>query len=166
MPLSDKMRYEQKIAEAKNVAQIFTIVKELVTEYLGIEQAGLLVGMSDLGMLRQGFVGAFYSPDANTIIINKRPLAKMLSQTPDQYNNYLFHVVLHEYVHSLGLYDEAQTRQLVEQMTVHYFGESHPITQLTWNIGRELKHYTDEMPKDINIEFVEGIDRKNTDYIN
>lgn len=160
------MSYEKRIAEARSIAKMFAIAKDMVSEYLGAEQYGLLVGISDLGMQRNGFVGAYYSPDANTIIINKRPLAKILRQNPAHFNNYLFHVMLHEYVHSLGLYDEAQTRQVVGEMTAHYFGEEHAITQLTWDIGKHFTHYTDEPPADLSIEFVDGIDRKNTDYIN
>ena len=159
------MSYEKRIAEAKSIGEMFSIVKEMVGEFLKVEQAGLLVGLSDLGMHGSSFVGAFYSPDANTIIINKRPLAKVLRQNPRNFNNYLFHVMLHEYVHSLGLYNEEQTRQLVEEMATHHFGQSHPITQMTWNVGKFIDATGTELPKDTGIEFVEGIDRKNTDYI-
>jgi hypothetical protein len=44
--------------------------------------------------------------------------------------------------------------------------ESRSISELTWNIGKQLKNHGDEPSADLSIEFVEGIDRKNTDYIN
>ncbi|MBS3101505.1 hypothetical protein J4204_05200 [Candidatus Woesearchaeota archaeon] len=72
------MDYEKGIKNAKTIADIFEIVKEMVKGYLGQEQAGLMVGVSDLGSFAQGFVGAFYSLEANTIIINKKPLARIL----------------------------------------------------------------------------------------
>ena len=165
------MEHEKELKKAKTFADIFEIVKEIVREYIGAEQAGLIVGVTDLGIHNQGFIGAFYSLDANMIIINKKPLARILQTNPSLYNYYLFHVMLHEYVHSIGSYDEAQTRQLVHEISEHYFGNNHVVTQLASNIEKFLPHLTYPVqgfqpPQDINIEFVKGIDRKNTNYIN
>ena len=165
------MDYEQEIKKAKTFADIFEAVKEIVREFLGTDQAGLLVGVTDLGAHSQGFIGAFYSLDANMIIINKRPLARILQTNPSIYNYYLFHVMLHEYVHSIGSYDEAQTRQLVHEISMHNFGQGHIITELASNIEKFMPNLTYPAhgfvpPQDINIEFVKGIDKKNTNYIN
>lgn len=165
------MDYEKGIKNAKTIADIFEIVKEMVREYLDLEQAGLMVGVTDLGAHSQGFVGAFYSLDANMIIINKKPLARILQTNPPLYNYYLFHIMLHEYIHSIGSFDEEQTRQLVHEMSQHYFGEKHVATELATNIAKFMPNLTYpgagfEPPADANIEFVKGIDRKNTNYIN
>ena len=165
------MNYEKELKKAKTFADIFEIVKEVVREFLGTEQAGLLVGVTDLGAHCQGFIGAFYSLNANMIIINKKPLARILQTNPSIYNYYLFHVMLHEYIHSIGSYDEAQTRQIVHEINEHYFGSAHVVTQLASNIERFMPNLTYPVkgfqpPQDINIEFVKGIDRKNTNYIN
>ena len=165
------MNYEKELEKAKTFADIFEIAKGIVREFIGAEQAGLLVGVTDLGAHSQGFIGAFYSLNANMIIINKKPLARILQTSPSIYNYYLFHVMLHEYIHSVGSYDEAQTRQLVHEISQHYFGEEHVVTQLASNIEKfmpnlayPIKEYAP--PQDIDIEFVKGIDRKNTNYIN
>ena len=164
------MDYDSKIKKARNFPDIFEIVKEIVYEHLGAEQAGLMVGVTDLGSYQNGFIGAFYSLNSNSIIINKRPLARILQTNPSIYNYYLFHVVLHEYIHSIGSYDEAQTRQLVLEMSGHYFGNSHILTQFASDIGKFMPNLTYPEgfiePSDINIEFVKGIDRKNINYIN
>ena len=165
------MEHEKELKKAKTFADIFEIVKEIVREYIGAEQAGLIVGITDLGIHNKGFIGAFYSLDANMIIINKKPLARILQTNPSLYNYYLFHVMLHEYIHSIGSYDEAQTRQLVHEISEHYFGNNHIVTQLALNIGRFMPHLIYPVqgfqpPQDINIEFVKGIDKKNTNYIN
>lgn len=165
------MDYEKELIKAKSFADIFEIVKEVVREFLGAEQAGLMVGITDLGTYGQGFVGAFYSLNANMIIINKRPLARILQTNPRLYNYYLFHVMLHEYVHSIGSYNEGQTKQLVHEISRHYFGTSHLVTQLASNIQQFMPDLTYpglefEPPEDLNIEFAEGVDRKNTNYIN
>jgi len=165
------MDYEKGIKSARTIADIFEVVKEMIREYLGAEQAGLMVGITDLGTHSHGFIGAFYSMDANMIIINKKPLARILQTNPPIYNHYLFHIMLHEYIHSIGSFDEAQTRQLVYEMSQHYFGEKHIVTQLATNIAKFMPSLTYpntgfQPPKDINIDFVTGIDRKNTNYIN
>ena len=165
------MEHEKELKKAKTFADIFEIVKEIVREYIGAEQAGLIVGITDLGIHNKGFIGAFYSLDANMIIINKKPLARILQTNPSLYNYYLFHVMLHEYIHSIGSYDEAQTRQLVHEISEHYFGNNHIVTQLALNIGRFMPHLIYPVqgfqpPQDINIEFAKGIDRKNINYIN
>ena len=165
------MEFEKKLKKAKTFADIFEIVKEMVREFLGAEQAGLLVGVTDLGAHGQGFIGAFYSLNANMIIINRKPLARILQTNPSLYNYYLFHVMLHEYIHSIGSYDEAQTRQLVHEVSQHYFGEKHIVTQLASNIEKFIPNLAYPVqgfqpPQDINIEFVRGIDKKNTNYIN
>ena len=164
------MSYEDRIKKAKTIADIFHIVKAIVSEYLGAEQAGLLVGLTDLGSYRQAFIGAFYSFGSNMIIINKRPLSRILQTNPSLYNYYLFHVLLHEYVHSLGSYDESQTRLLVHEISNHYFGPNHVITQLASDIGKfvpDLVHpdANFQPPEDISVDFIIGIDRSNTGYI-
>ena len=165
------MNYEKELEKAKSFADIFEIAKGMVREYIGSEQAGLMVGISDLGMHSKGFIGAFYSLDANMIVINKKPLARILQTNPAIYNYYLFHVMLHEYIHSIGSYDEAMTKHLVHEISEHYFGKEHIVTQLASNIEKFIPNLTYPMkgfqpPQDINIEFVKGIDRKNTNYIN
>ena len=166
------MNHETEVKKAKTISDIFEIVKEIVREYIGTEQAGLMVGVSDLGAHSQGFIGAFYSLNSNMIIINKKPLARILQTNPSLYNYYLFHVMLHEYIHSIGSNDEQQTRQLVYEMSHHYFGNNHLVTQLSHNIEKFMPNlaYPNingfQEPEDINIEFVKGIDRKNINYIN
>ena len=165
------MDYEKELKKAKTFADIFEIVKEITRQHLGIEQAGLMVGISDLGAFDRGFIGAFYSLNSNMIIINKRPLARILQTNPSLYNYYIFHVMLHEYIHSIGSYDEAMTRHLVYEISERYFGANHLVAQLASNIERFMPNlaypiHGFQPPQDINIEFVKGIDRKNTNYIN
>jgi hypothetical protein len=165
------MNHQKAIENSKTIADIFGIVKEMVREYLGIEQAGLMVGLTDLGAHDKGFIGAFYSFDSNMIIINKKPLARILQTNPSLYNYYLFHIILHEYIHAIGSFDEAQTRQLVYEMSQHYFGDNHTVTQLATKIEKFMPNLTYpnagfQPPTDINIDFIMGIDRKNTNYIN
>ena len=155
--------------KANNFADIFQLVKKIVQDFVGKDQAGLLVGLSDLGIYDNSFLGAFYSLDANTIVINKRPLDTIKKTDPNLYNPYLFHVLLHEYLHSLGIFDEKQVRVLVYEITKKYFGDNHLATQLALDLERFLPNLTlggvVEEPQDMSIEFISGIDKDNTNYI-
>ncbi len=164
------MDYEQELRKAKTISDIFDIVKGIVMKHLGLEQAGLMVGVTDLGGFKNGFIGAFYSLEANTIIINRMPLKSILQTNPALYNYYLFHVILHEYIHSIGSYDEAQTRLLVHEISEHHFGPSHIVTQLSTNLQALIPNLIHDdqgfrPQQDASIEFVKGIDRKNINYI-
>jgi hypothetical protein len=145
--------------KAASLAGIFALVKKLVRKRLGLDQAGILVGLQDLGMSRQGYIGAFYNLATNMIIINRSALATV---SQDNVNYYLFHVLLHEYIHAIGSYDESETRAIVEQLTVEMFGQGHVITELAR--GKTFGMFDIE-PLDISVDFVMGIDRENTDYI-
>lgn len=163
------MDYKKSLEKAKNFADIFNLVKNAVKNCLGTDQAGLLLGLSDLGAYGNAYLGAFYSFDANTIVINKRPLNKIKNASPNLYNPYLFHVLLHEYIHSLGILEEGQVRQIVYEITQKHFGKNHVATQMAFDLEKFIPNITFEdnfePPEDLSIEFVSGIDRDNTDYI-
>lgn len=163
------MNYKNSLDKAKGFADIFELVKKAVKDYLNADQAGLLLGLSDLGAYGNAFLGAFYSFDANTIVINKRPLSKIKQKDPHLYNPYIFHVVLHEYIHSLGITDENEVRSLAYEISQKFFGKNHLTTQIALNLEKFLPNLTFgsdfEPPEDMSIEFVSGIDKSNTDYI-
>jgi predicted Zn-dependent protease with MMP-like domain len=163
------MDYKHSLQKAKDFADIFHLVKNIVRNYLNTDQAGLLLGLSDLGAYGQSYLGAFYSFDANTIVINKRPLTKIKETNPNLYNPYIFHVLLHEYIHSLGVVEEDQVRNFVYEITEKYFGKNHLATQIAFDLEKFLPNLTFgdnfEPPEDMSIEFISGIDRDNTDYI-
>lgn len=159
-----------QLQEAKSFGDIFGIVKKVVYDYCGREQVGLLLGVTDLGGQADRFIGAFYSMHGNMIILNNRPLKRIQQTNPSLYNAYIFHVLLHEYIHSLGIMDEQACRQLTEELSRKYCGENHPATELAENIQKFMPNLTYpagsfEMPKNQNIDFVTGIDRANTNYI-
>jgi hypothetical protein len=161
--------WKKSLKKAKSFGDIFCLVKKAVRNYLGADQAGILVGLSDLGFDEYSCLGAFYSLDANTIIINKGPLNSIKHTNPSLYNPYLFYILLHEYIHSLGILEEEHVRLLAYQISQKNFGECHLTTQMASDLERFIPNLTFtedfEPPEDINIEFLPGVDRDNTDYI-
>ena len=164
------MDYETKILNSKNIPDLFEVVKKVVKEFSGKDQAGLMLGLSNLGIGGKAFIGAYYSLEANMIVINKQPLKRIRETNPSIYRYYLFHVILHEYMHSIGVYDENEARQLVYNLTLNYFGSDHILTQFASNLEKFMPNLTYPnidfiQPSNINIEFVKGIDRNNINYI-
>jgi len=153
--------------KCKTIADIFELVKASAAKYLNMEQAGLMVGLADLGEQPDGFVGAFYSLNANAIILNNNILQNILSSNPTMYKPFVFYVLLHEYVHSLGFYDEMQTRQLTYEISMK-LGHTR-IVEFSTNIEKYFPNLIlseeIEPAEDVNIDFIPGIDRKNTNYI-
>jgi len=155
------MIINKRIFNAKSIPELFDIVKTLVKKTLGFEQAGLMVGVSDLGASPSGYIGAFYNLNANMIIINKIPLALIKKSEPKNYNYYLFHILMHEYLHAVGHMDEKETRDLTNKIITRYLGKNHISTSL-----EKFKIKLDYYPiQDVRVEFIERIDSKNMNYI-
>ncbi len=169
--------FSERLSKAEGLQDIFELAKEAVWKALKVEQAGLLVGLSELGLGQEMILGAYYSPDANTIVINKSVMNRVRQLHSSQlYNAYCFYIILHEYLHSCGFYDEHENRQIVAAIALEYFGKEHPVARLAstpeamlqlLQPGTLAKEYANSLqPGGLSdIEFVEGIDRGNTNYI-
>ncbi|MBI2574615.1 hypothetical protein HYV82_01905 [Candidatus Woesearchaeota archaeon] len=157
-----------RLRHARNIPEIFVLVKEAVQKLLGAEQAGLMLGLAELGIKSNGFVGAFYSPSSNIIVMNRTAMKRIRNSNSSIYNDYCFHILLHEYLHSIGFYDEAETRQLTYMVSRELFGEEHMATKLAIGYGDILGGtYANiqEEPRIGDIEFVTGLDRESANYI-
>lgn len=159
--------FKHRLRRCQTIGDTFELVKEVAFEHTGKDQAGLMVGLADLGTMPHGFIGAYYAPHANIIIINRRILERIKRNTPKLYKPYLFHILLHEYIHSLGVYNEPQTRQLTHKISKSIGHQT--ILELATDMGRFFPEIVyspiREPPQGLEIEFVPGIDRKNTSYI-
>ncbi len=172
------MKIAAKLHGAQSLQELFELAKDVVWRYLKVEQAGLMVGLAELGMSAGAVLGAYYSPDANTIVINKTVMSQV-SALDDRplYNSYCFYILLHEYLHSCGFYDENENRQIVAAIAAQELGPDHAVTKLATTNDAMLKlikagmlnnkRNASSIPAvaDGGIEFIDGIDRKNTNYI-
>jgi hypothetical protein len=159
------MEFERQLRKCKTIGDVFELVKEVAAKYTGKYQAGLMVGLSDMGSFPDGFIGALYSPYANMIVVNTAMLDRVRVSKPSSYEAYVFYILLHEYIHSLGVYDEIQTRMLTHDIAKDLGNQT--VVELSKDMGRYLHDLLPSSyePPGGNIEFVPGIDRKNTSYI-
>lgn len=167
-----KTPYDARLQGAKDIPEIFELVKQAVRSTTGKERSGLMLGLSDLGGGPDGFVGAFYPVATNIIVMNTMPLARIRQTDPSLYKPYVFHILLHEYIHTLGIMDEGVTRAKAKEVSERVFGPDHPATVLATDISRfmpNLVHpvYGWKPPGEPTLELVKGFDRSSTYlYIN
>lgn len=172
------MKIAAKLRNAQSLQEVFELVKEAVWKHLRADQAGLMLGLAELGISRQAVLGAYYSPDANTIVMNRTVMDSVRKLAdPLLYNSYCFYILLHEYLHSCGFYDENENRQVVAAIAAQEFGPDHAVTKLATTDDAMLslirqsalagREGNERIAADaaMGIEFVEGIDRRNTNYI-
>jgi len=161
--------YRSRLDEAKSLPDIFELVKSLVLKSMSKSRGGLMLGMANLGNNPQGYFGGFFTTGSNVIVLNKIPLQRIKETRPELYKPYVFHVLLHEYIHSLGYLDEADVKQKVYKITKEALGEEHLATQ----IAADAKVFIKDLaypgvswkPEDEGLELVAGFDRSSVSYI-
>jgi len=160
------MNFVNKLNDCSDFSCIFELVKTAVEITISRRRVGLILGLSDLPI----YIGAFHQMGSNFIVMNKKLLKKiMTSGNKRLINSYIFHVLLHEYIHSLGYIDERKTQELTYAISGAVLGENHPATliakhgigSILSNISR-LEYYE---PEGIgNIEIVEDFENDNLNY--
>lgn len=161
--------FHNRLENARTLADIFEVVKDAVWESVKKSRGGLMLGLADLGNHPRGFMGAFYPVGSNVIVMNKIPLHRIKETNPQLYKPYIFHVLLHEYMHSLGYLNESVVRQKVYEISRTVFGDGHLATILAADTTRFFQNlvYPDIAWRadDMRIELVEGFDRSSASYI-
>jgi len=161
-----------KLDECDNLADIFELVKQSVKRFLNQHRAGLMLGLANLGMRRGFFVGAFHPVGSNIIVVNRAPFEVALSTTDKKvFNAYCYHLLLHEYLHSLGYVSEERVRDLVHRICSSALGKDNPATVMA---ERGLAFYfpkvtyftrSTPIPRDLQIELIKGFDKSSVGYI-
>src|SRR4030066_483759 len=127
--MNSESGFDSRLQSAKDLPDIFELVKVAVRKSTGKERAGLMLGLANLGGGPQGFVGAFYPIATNIIVMNSLPLKRVKETDPALSQPYVFHILLHEYLHTLGIIDEAATRQKAYEISTMTLGRATPGTK-------------------------------------
>jgi hypothetical protein len=114
----------EEFGNAKNVKEIFEVVKDSVRLTINESRAGIDLGLIDLGNGHNQLLSAYYPVGSNIIVLNKTPLKRITEIRPDLMKPYVFVVLLHEYIHSLGYLDEDTARRLTFKITKDIFNGS------------------------------------------
>lgn len=166
--MNNARSYDAELAGAKDLPDIFEIVKAAVRRTTGLERAGLMLGMANLGGGADGLIGAFHPLTTNIIVMNSLPLKRIEETDPALYKPYVFHILLHEYLHTLGIIDEEAARRKTLEVSERTFGKDHPATLLAAGLSKFLPNlvypvYGWKPQGELRMELVKGFDRSATD---
>ena len=159
--------FSEKLERANDLADVFELVKSVVAKCTGRCRAGLMLGLANLGGGLDGFVGAYYPVATNIIVVNSLPLARISETEPELLRPYMFHILLHEYIHTLGIVNEAEARAMVARVSLEAFGADHPVTDFARNLAKYIPKlvypvYGWKPPDEYEVDLVTGFDRSST----
>ncbi len=157
----------------KLMPDIFERVKKDVEIVYGRHRAGLSLGLVEMGIYRGGFIGGMHFTPGTDIVMNKTPLKIILKEQPYEIVwAYTYHILLHEYIHSLGVLDEQQCRNITLRISEEIFKESnHPAIILakngisTYFPNLPLIYAPPDLKSEVQIEYIYNFDQESYDYI-
>jgi len=162
--------YHDRLIEIKDFNDAFELVKMAVNEKFKMHRAGL-------SLILQGLptsLGAYHVLGSNMIIINRRILDIIrINKSDNEYNSYLFMVLVHEYLHSFGIVDELQVRSMTYDLCKSLLGEDHLASIMAryqpWNVFPELNlHNNSNISSnsfDNRFEIIKDFDKTSQSYI-
>jgi hypothetical protein len=148
--------------------ETFEEVKDAVRKNEGKSRAGLMLGLQEIGATLEGFIGAYYPVASNIIVVNKTPLRRITDTDLGLLKPYAFHILLHEYIHSLGFLDENITRRKTYEISKKHYGKNHIATKLSTDIKQFFPNLVYPvygwLPPETTpvIELIKGFDFSNT----
>ena len=162
----------EQLDNSENFGDVFEIVKKSVKEQLGKERAGLMLVLADLPM----HLGAFHGVGTNSIVMNRVLLDRIVKggNSRIQVNSFVYSILLHEYLHSLGLTEETEVRSLVHDISSKTFGNDHPASKIAaagpWSMlprswSAEQADSIDIFQSRREMELVKDFDRSHSRYI-
>lgn len=131
-----------------------------------MRRAGLSLYLQDLNQ----YVLAYHIMGSNTIVINRAVLEAIysLNKGKEYVNSYIFVVLTHEYLHSLGIYDERLLRSLQYKICKEFFGEDHLTAKMIdkgiFEVFPELANVKITV-KSRKTEIIKDFDRSSITYI-
>lgn len=157
---------------SENFGDVFETVKKSVKECLGKERAGLMLVLADLPI----GLGAFHGVGTNSIVMNRTLLDRIVKggHSRVQVNSFVYSILLHEYLHSLGVIDEPEVRKLVREISLKTFGKDHPATRIaesspwamlpgSWSEEGHVAIESEQSRR--GMELVKDFDRSHSSYI-
>lgn len=166
MLTEEQMQFVEKIANLKDFDETFELVKAVVLQKFKLHRAGL----SLILQIMPSSLGAYHMLGSNAIVVNTYLLTtlKRIVKSTEEYNSYIFMVLSHEYLHSLGIVDENTVRQMTFELCKWMLGNDHTATKMAKNgpsaIYPELRSLMQsQFGKDFQV--VKNFDRSNQTYI-
>ncbi len=156
--------FDEQLENSRDYGDVFDVVKKAVKRSIGRERAGLMLYLGNLPLR----IGAFHGVGSNGIVVNRRLLNSISFETIAELNSYVFTLLLHEYLHSLGYMDERNVRGLVYEISRDAFGDDHPTARFARDPPLPRIPPSELQPRneEPELEIIRDFDRSNLSYIN
>ena len=119
------------LIEKNDFSGLFNLVRDIIEFKMNKKRSHILLGLIELGFNRGGFIGGLHLGGTNEIFLNKSALKVMEQESkPEYFKAYVFILLLHEYIHSVGVMNELRTRKFTRIIAQEIFGNDHPVTKL------------------------------------
>jgi hypothetical protein len=130
------------LSSAEGFDAIFEMVKAATEQKLKMHRAGLTLVLGDI----PNSVGAYHEMGSNAIVMNRNLLriVEKLSKSRSRRNSYVFMILLHEYLHTLGYTSDRQVRTLGREIADEYLGRRHLASEMA---VRPLDQFFPELEK-------------------
>ncbi|MFX0123014.1 MAG: hypothetical protein ACFFAE_05195 [Candidatus Hodarchaeota archaeon] len=126
-----EFREDYDSLDTEDYSGLFKLIIRIVRRFLDKSRPGIMLGLVEMGYDRGNFIGGFHRLGTNEVYLNKSALRVMRKETSeDLYKAYLFHLLLHEYVHTNNVVNETETRELTRNISIAIFGKHHPIGRI------------------------------------
>lgn len=166
VPTEQQSQFRERIASLKDFNEAFELVKSAVLQKFKMHRAGL----SLILQMMPSNLGAYHMLGSNAIVMNSYLLAavKKIAGSTEEYNSYMFMVLAHEYLHSLGIVDENTVRQMTFDLCKWMLGDDHVATKMAKEdpsaIYPQLRSLMQsQFSRDFHV--VRDFDRSNQTYI-
>jgi len=164
--------FATELDSSQNFGDVFEVVKKSVREQLNQERAGLMLVLADLPLE----LGAYHGMGSNQIVMNRSLLDRVVAagHSRSEINSFVYSILLHEYLHSLGVADEGEVRRMVYDISLKTFGPNHSATTIAsrgpWSLLRSpgyvntmIPHVYQPNPREA--ELISDFDRSDRAYI-
>ena len=161
----NQKNYRDKILKLADFNEAFELAKNAVEVKFKMHRAGLAWYLQ--GMPTN--LGAYHVLGSNLIIMNKSILNIVKNyKSKEEYNSYLFMILVHEYLHSFGIIDEGEVRKMTYALISPLLGEDHYATKMAryqpWNLFPELNLFRSDNFEQ-KFEIVKNFDKTTQYYI-
>lgn len=128
VPTEQQAQFRERVVGLKDFNEAFELVKSVVMKKFRMHRAGL----SLILQMMPSNLGAYHMLGSNAIVMNSYLLAavRKIAGSTEKYNSYLFMVLAHEYLHSLGIVDENTVRQMTFELCNWMLGDDHTATRM------------------------------------
>jgi len=128
VPTEQQLQFRERIANLKDFNGAFELVKSAILQKFRMHRAGL----SLILQMMPSNLGAYHMLGSNAIVMNSYLLAavRKIAGSTEEYNSYMFMVLAHAYLHSLGIVDENTVRQMTFELCKWMLGDDHIATRM------------------------------------